>query len=205
MAPVGGRFTAPERACDLLTVPAMLVAVERARSRGATAAVRLRPPGPDDQAAFRAAHRTMAAEAFPFGLFYEPDMPWPAYLDQLEACRRGVDLPPGRVRSAFLLAVVADEIVGRASIRFELNDFLAHEGGHIGYCVLPPHRRRGHATAILLRSLAIARAGGVERVLVTCDDANVGSATVIERCGGVLESLAEPAAGGRAFRRYWID
>jgi predicted acetyltransferase len=44
---------------------------------------------------------------------------------------------------------------------------------------------------------------GVERVLVTCDDDNVGSATVIERCGGVL---AEVGIGrdGQALRRYWI-
>jgi len=161
-----------------------------------TTPLRLRPPGPGDEAEFRAAHCTMAAEDFPFGLFYDLRMAWTDYL--------GTVLPPGRVRSAFLVAEVAGAIVGRSSVRFELNEFLAHEGGHIGYCVLPEHRRRGHATEILRQSLAIARAGGVERALITCDDNNVGSATVIERCGGVLESVVTPPDGAAPFRRYWI-
>ena len=39
----------------------------------------------------------------------------------------------------------------------------------------------------------IARSYGVERVLVTCDDDNAASAAMIERCGGVLESIVEVA------------
>jgi predicted acetyltransferase len=49
----------------------------------------------------------------------------------------------------------------------------------------------------------VARSLGVERALVTCDDANVGSATVIERCGGVLDGVVT-ASGGNRIRRYWI-
>jgi predicted acetyltransferase len=41
-------------------------------------------------------------------------------------------------------------------------------------------------------------------VLVTCDDDNVGSATVIERCGGVFDSLVG-GFDGPPKRRYWID
>jgi predicted acetyltransferase len=72
------------------------------------------------------------------------------------------------------------------------------------YCVLPRHRRRGYATAILRQSLLIARATGVERVLVTCDDGNVGSATVIEACGGKLDSVIRTAPEAPPTRRYWI-
>lgn len=49
----------------------------------------------------------------------------------------------------------------------------------------------------------IARENGVDRVLVTCDDDNTGSATVIERCGGLLDSVVDGAEGDRV-RRYWI-
>jgi predicted acetyltransferase len=42
-------------------------------------------------------------------------------------------------------------------------------------------------------------------VLVTCDDDNVASAAVIERCGGVFESLVDSAEGDVLTRRYWID
>ena len=136
----------------------------------------LRPLRLDDEAAFIAAHEEMAHEGFIFGLGYETGESFAAYVGALEA-QRGVD-PPGRwshwVRSSFLLAEVGGVIVGRSSVRFELNDFLAHEGGHIGYGVLAAHRRRGYATEILRQSLAIARDEGVDRVLVTCDDDNIG-------------------------------
>ena len=67
-----------------------------------------------------------------------------------------------------------------------------------------PHRRRGYATEILRQALIIARSQGVARVLVTCLDDNVGSACVIERCGGVLEDVIDIDEGSRRLRRYWF-
>jgi predicted acetyltransferase len=175
------------------------------RGASVSAALRLRPPRLDDETAFRAAHRTMAAEGFTFGLDFQPGMPWRTYLSTLEDQRAGVNLPTGRVPGTFLVAEVAGEIVGRTSIRHALNDFLKREGGHIGYGVLPQHRRRGFATEMLRQSLVIARANGVDRVLVTCDDDNIGSIAVIEAAGGRLDSVIRPARQAPLIRRYWID
>ena len=171
--------------------------------RVASGALRLRPLRMDDETAFVAAHRAMASEQFSFGIDYAVGIPWTTYLDTLEAHRRGIDLGTGRVASTFLVADVGGQIVGRTSIRHRLNEFLAREGGHVGYSVLAEHRRRGYATEILRQSLVIARAVGVDRVLVTCDEGNVGSTIVIERCGGVFESLID-VADGPPKRRYWI-
>jgi predicted acetyltransferase len=90
------------------------------------------------------------------------------------------------------------------SIRHELNDHLAVVGGHIGYAVRPRYRRRGYATAMLRRSLEVARSVGVERALVTCDDENMGSIATIERCGGVLENTVTDPGTGRRTRRYRV-
>jgi predicted acetyltransferase len=88
--------------------------------------------------------------------------------------------------------------IGRVSLRHRLTDYLLSAGGHVGYDVRPSARLRGHATAMLRATLPEARRLGIERVLVTCDDDNVGSIKVIERCGGVLEDTRD----GK--RRYWI-
>jgi predicted acetyltransferase len=167
--------------------------------------LRLRPLRLADEAEYRAANVELARDGFRFG-FGPPDgQAWSDYLDDLQAQRRGRRVPPGRVESSFLVADVGGAIVGRSSLRHELNDDLRRNGGHVGYGVRPAHRRRGYATEILRQSLVILRALGVERVLVTCDDDNVGSATVIERCGGVLEDVVPARSVDDApIRRYWI-
>lgn len=169
-----------------------------------TTSLRLRPPLLADEEQFAAAQQALAKEGFSFCFNFEPAASWAAHLERLDAQRRGDGLPAGWVPTTFLVADVGGRIVGRASIRHELNDSLLVEGGHIGYAVLQEHRRRGYATEILRQSLVLARALGVDRVLVTCDDDNLGSATVIERCGGRFDSLSR-AEDGHAVRRYWID
>lgn len=157
-----------------------------------------------DEEQARAAQAELAPDDFPFLLAWDPDEPWSAYLEHVQAYRRGVELPAGWVPSTFLVAEVAGELVGRVSIRHELNDYLANFGGHVGYGVRPQYRRRGYATETLRQALVIARAEGIDRVLVTCDEDNPASAGVIERVGGVLEDVrVEP--GGVARRRYWIS
>ena len=182
-----------------------MASVRRVTGTSAQAAgLVLRPLRAADEAPFRAGHEAMAAEGFAFGLALEPGLEWAAYLARLEDHRAGRNLPERFVPGTFLVADVAGEIVGRVSVRHRLNDFLLREGGHIGYAVLPGHRRRGYATEILRQSLAVARSLGIGRVLVTCDDDNAGSAAVIEASGGRLENVVATGPGQPPKRRYWI-
>jgi len=163
----------------------------------------LRPFDAADEQAAVDAHAALAADDFTFLLGYEPGMPWSDWLADVERNLGGADLPPDRVRSAFLAAVVDGALVGRVSVRFALNDRLARQGGHIGYGVVPAFRRKGYATEILHRAIEVAHAESVAPLLIVCDESNVGSATVIERCGGIFEGPAT-AEDGTPIRRYWI-
>lgn len=166
--------------------------------------LRLRPMTEQDEFQALEAERAMQPDNFAFLLGREPNEPWVDYVRKLDERSHGLNLAPGWVPSSFLVATVNGTIVGRTSVRYELNDYLATAGGHIGYCILPPHRRRGYATDILRQAVVIARSKGVDKVLVTCDVDNIASAGVIERCGGVFESIVpDPKEGGQK-RRYWI-
>ncbi len=164
--------------------------------------LRLRPFRPEDEAAARAAHRAMEAEEFPFLLDYVPNEPWSFYLQRRQANRLGQQLPLRWVPTTVLAATVQDQLVGRISIRHQLNAWLARYGGHIGYAVVPGFRGRGYGTEILRQGLVVARAEGINEVLVTCNVDNVASARVIEACGGEFESIAE--GDDKPKRRYWF-
>jgi predicted acetyltransferase len=59
---------------------------------------------------------------------------------------------------------------------------------------------------MLRLALGIARDSlQLARVLVTCDDDNLGSIRAIERNGGILQDVVAGADTGPPKRRYWID
>lgn len=60
-----------------------------------------------------------------------------------------------------------------------------------------------YATQMLRLALEIVKSMGIERVLVTCDKDNMGSAKTIIKNGGILES--EDIYDGVLIQRYWID
>ena len=169
-----------------------------------TGGLRLRPLRPDDEDAALTAHAALAREGFDFLLDYIPGEPWEAYIGRLRDQSRGLNLAPERVPTTFLVATDDGLIVGRVTVRHELNAYLAAYRGHIGYGVSPEHRRRGHATGMLRQALIVARSLGVDSIMMTCDDDNPASARVIENNGGVLHSVVEEPGSSVPLRRYWI-
>jgi predicted acetyltransferase len=166
----------------------------------------LRKPREDEEEEVLRAHRATSPEVADFLHYYEDGMSFRRYLEVLADQEQGINLPFNHVPSTFLFAFVGNRIVGRASIRHSLNDFLHRVGGNIGYVVVPEFRRRGYATAILRESLQMARDKcGLRRVLVTWDDDNIGSIRTIEKNGGILENVVDGPDLVKPKRRYWIE
>jgi predicted acetyltransferase len=160
-----------------------------------------------DEASFRACVEECLHDAPPlaFAFHFDAETEFSAYVRLVDCWSRGECLPPNFVPGAFLVAAVEKVVVGRVSIRYQLNDYLFRFGGHVGYVVAPSFRRKGYATEMLRQTLPIARSVGLKRILLTCDDDNVASQRVIMSNGGVLENVIWEEGLRVPKRRYWID
>ncbi|QMS85371.1 GNAT family N-acetyltransferase [Candidatus Xianfuyuplasma coldseepsis] len=114
-------------------------------------------------------------------------------------------LPEGYVEGSqwVLVDTARNRVLGFVNIRHYLNDFLRNYGGHIGYSIRPSERRKGYAKLQLQLALHHLQSLGVQKALVTCDVANIGSYKTIEACGGVLEDIVYSKEHGHT-KRYWI-
>ncbi|MDO8659621.1 MAG: GNAT family N-acetyltransferase [Candidatus Parcubacteria bacterium] len=124
------------------------------------------------------------------------------FLSQIAGKEKGVGLPEGWVPSSELWLVEGNKFIGWTKIRHKLNEALLKLGGNIGYAIRPSERNKGYGTKILALASLKARDLGIDKILVTCDDDNTGSAKIIEKNGGVLENKIEIDGGLK--RRYWI-
>jgi predicted acetyltransferase len=124
------------------------------------------------------------------------------FVQDLHNQSKGINLPQGYVSASMFWLIDNNELIGRVSIRHELNDYLLKHIGHIGYYIRPSKREMGYGKKILELGLLEARKLGLSKVLVTCNDNNRGSLKIIESNGGVLENIVEE--GDEKLCRYWI-
>ncbi len=157
-----------------------------------------------DEPAFHEAKKAWDnAPGFIFLPRYEEGMNFKDYVDLLKDQRLGKRLPENFVPDTCHFGFLNGKIVGRVALRHKLNDFLLKIGGHIGYGVLPKYRGQGIATKLLVHAVSEAQKLNISPILVTCDEDNIASVKVIEKCGGTLENIL-PTENGPAKKRYWI-
>lgn len=105
-----------------------------------------------------------------------------------------------------IFGVFEDErLVGGFVLRHTLKGSLINHGGNIGYFVRPSERKKGYGRIILKLALKEAKDMGLEKVLVTCRNNNIGSKKIIESNGGKYENDYYDEVLGKTFRRYWIE
>lgn len=116
---------------------------------------------------------------------------------------QGINLPKGYVPATEFWLVDGDKFIGRLSIRHQLNDYLTTFGGHIGYAIRPSERKKGYGSKALELGLVEAKKLGINKILITCNNTNIGSRKIIEKNGGVFED-ERPKEGEAPILRYWI-
>ena len=128
-------------------------------------------------------------------------------LEKVDNYRNERNLKEGRVGAHFFWLVddEKDYFIGEISVRHRLNEALERYGGHIGYGVRFSEWNKGFGTLMLHLALGEAKKLGLSKILITCDDTNIGSARVMEKNGFVLFDKIENTLEGRTFltRRYW--
>ncbi len=116
-----------------------------------------------------------------------------AYVAERRAVRTRWGVP-----SSIFWYISGEYYLGTLVIRHRLTPELAEAGGHVGYHVVTPWRRQGHATRMLAAGLTECRGLGLDEVLLTCDPGNEPSRKVILANGGV------PDGRKRGEDRFWI-
>ncbi len=132
----------------------------------------------------------------------EIESDFPAFVEKLLNVEKGIGIPENYVPATELWLVDGNEFIGGVSIRHRLNEHLLKIGGHIGYSIRPSKRKLGYGTKILELAIPFAKKLGIEKILITCDDDNIGSQKIIQKNHGVLEAVIE--TDGLVNSRYWF-
>ena len=137
-------------------------------------------------------------------LLPDPEWSFEESVDGFAKQSRGEGLPEGWVPCTTRFLVDEGRILGVFNLRHWLTDFLRSFGGHVGYSVRPSERRKGYGTILLEAAKDLAQDTKIERLLVTCDPANVASVGVIKKCGGVFQDETYFKPVDHDVCRYWI-
>lgn len=110
----------------------------------------------------------------------------------------------GGVKCSTYFLFVGGSITGTIQIRHSLNDELLKSGGNIGYGIRPSERGKGYGTKMLALALDKCRETGMDKVLITCDKGNIGSAKTAIKNGGIFKKEYINEKTGNVEEQYLI-
>ena len=124
-----------------------------------------------------------------------------------ENYRYNINLPEGHVPQFTYWLVQNNKFIGQICLRPNIGENLLTRGGHIGYFVRFSEWNKGYGTKMLKLVLEKAKKLKLKKVLITCNDDNYASSSVIEKNGGILENKVLNIVNDKEIltRRYWIE
>jgi predicted acetyltransferase len=106
----------------------------------------------------------------------------------------------------FLVRENDNKVIGMIDIRLALNEKLRKSGGHIGYSIRPTERRKGYNKINLYLALLECQKHGLNKVMLTCNKDNLGSAKTIQSFDAELErEFYDDEVYHCIEQVYWID
>ncbi len=130
------------------------------------------------------------------------------YETYLEKCEMDKDIeninPNWSNATNYLLVDENNYIYGCSQFRYHILGNLINIGGNIAYAIRPSERKKGYGTIQLKLLLEKAKELGLEKVLITCRENNVGSKKTMEKFIGEADTLVPSMKDNIMEYRYWI-
>lgn len=94
---------------------------------------------------------------------------------------------------------VDDTAIGKISVRIG-NNYHSYYNGNIGYEIDKEYRGNNYAYKACKRVLQVAKAHGMNELILTCDESNIASYKTIEKLGAELVEIVKPPEDYFAYR-----
>lgn len=128
------------------------------------------------------------------------------YLEKCEADKNIESINPAWSNAVnYLLVDANNHIYGCSQFRYHILGELINVGGNFVYAIRPSERGKGYGTIQLKLLIEKAKEIGLEKVLVTCRENNIGSRKTMEKFIGKSDTLVPSIHDGIMEYRYWID
>ncbi len=95
--------------------------------------------------------------------------------------------------------IIGDSIVGKISIRIGSN-YHSYYNGNIGYEIDKEFRGNNYSYKACKLAFQVAKAHGMNELILTCDESNIASYKTIENLGAELIEIAKPPKDYFAYR-----
>ncbi len=129
------------------------------------------------------------------------------FLKEVEEKKQGIN--NNGVKEIYYWMIEDDTIIGSGSIRInpEADEQTERYSGHIMYSIVPSKRKQGYGTLLCHMLLEKMNLIGLEEAIITCDNNNVESASIIQNNGGKLIDIIDGDGQNKdaKTRRYVIN
>lgn len=110
------------------------------------------------------------------------------FIEDEKNASKGINVPEGWVPcSSYWLVDASDEVIGVIRIRHRVDNEFLQIIGHVGYEIKSTCRKQGYGSKLLKLGLVEAKKIGLQKVLITCEEDNIGSKRIIEKFNGMYK------------------